>query len=266
MKGNRTMASHNKVWADFSDKMREDTLNDDDFTEETKVFLAHLLSGRAAAHRREKFLAAPFEVYQTEAKISVLIHCLDDDYRFDFVLREEKWKLAFVECITLPVADIGVLPYEDFLALPDKEAWIRKEKDISKTVYIYNKFKESLGWEEAIKIFLDGYGECICARSWVPFYSDRLSYIAYAAWVENRINGEKVIVEVFNEEESCIRFCQHIWRRMYTVTGHLQDMIEYSEYMRLFEAIWMDRASASGWALRFEYLQEDTILHFRRIE
>ena len=56
------MASHNKLWADFSDKMREDTLNDDDFTEETKVFLAHLLSGRAAAHRREKFLAAPFEV------------------------------------------------------------------------------------------------------------------------------------------------------------------------------------------------------------
>ena len=194
----------NIVWTDFCDKMSKDELRDCDFTNEMHKLLSPLLCGSATAQRRDKFLSSSFEIYENDSKISVLIHCTDDEYRFDFIQDEEKWKLAFIECITLPVSDINILPYKDFTELQDKEIAIRREKDISKTIFVYNKFKEILGQENAVKIFLDGQGEFICARSWVPFYSDGLSYIAYAAWTENRINGEKVIIERFDEEECCL--------------------------------------------------------------
>lgn len=254
------------VWNSFRDKMRKDELCDCDFTKEMQQLLSPLLCGSAATQRRNKFISSPFETYKNGSKISILVHCSDDDYRFDFVESETRWKLAFIECISLPVSDIKSLPYIDFAELPDKEIAIRKEKDISRTIFMYNKFKEMLGQEEATKIFMDGQGEFICARSWVPFYSDNLSYIAYAAWMENRINGERVIIERFDEEECCLKLCQHTWRKLYVVTGHLQNMIEYNEYMHLFEEIWKDRASASGWMLQFEYLPEDTILRFSRKE
>ena len=50
-------------------------------------------------------------------------------------------------------------------------------------------------------MFYDGDGEYICARSWVPFYSDGLSFIAYFAWYECRINGENVAIQEFCESK-----------------------------------------------------------------
>jgi hypothetical protein len=59
--------------------------------------------------------------------------------------------------------------------------------------------KELLGRDEAIRNFMDGNGEKLCARSWVPYYDERLAYIAYAAWIENRINGEDVTITEFSQ-------------------------------------------------------------------
>jgi hypothetical protein len=67
--------------------------------------------------------------------------------------------LAFIECITLPVSNINTLPYFDFIPLCEKETLIRHEKEISKNIYLYLKFKELFGRDEAIKIFMDGNGE-----------------------------------------------------------------------------------------------------------
>lgn len=94
-------------------------------------------------------------------RISDVLHCADDDYRFDFLPDGMLWKLAFVECITLPVYDLNTFPYTEFALLDKKELHIRREK--------------------ALACVSDGKGEYICARSWVPFYSDGLSYIAYSA-------------------------------------------------------------------------------------
>lgn len=258
------MTNGNAVWNEFCNKMRRDELSRDDFTDEMQMLLYSLLCGTAAAQRRNKFISSSYEVYETSEKISIVVRCADDEYRFDFIRSETKWKLAFVECITLPISNIKSLPYESFTELSDKETSIRREKEISRLIFMYHKFKELLGQEQAVKMFLDGKGEYICARSWVPFYSERLSYIAYAAWIENRINGEKIFIEKFDESVCCLKFSQHIWRKMYAMTGHLQNMIEYDEYMYLFEEIWRDRANASGWRVEFEYSQEDTVLIFKK--
>jgi hypothetical protein len=142
---------------------------------------------------------------------------------------------------------------------------IRREKEISKTVYYYNKFKELLDAEAAVGIFLDGYGESVGARSWVPFYNDSMAFIVYSAWIENRINGERVVLEAFHETRSVIRFKDHIWLSMYRMTGHLRTQISYDEYIGLYEAIWRDRAEKSGWTVSFAYEGEDTVLTFEKL-
>lgn len=260
------MAVHfsGSVWDAFRMKMKEDALGVEDFTEEMRGMLSVFLCGDGARGRREKFCSAPYEIHSYEEKACVFLRAADDTYRFDFLLQAGKWKLAFIECVTLPVSDIDAhaLPYAAYTALPQKEAEIRAEKEISRMIFWYDTLKELKGKAEAVSRFCDGAGECLCARSWVPFYKEKLAYIAYAAWMENRIYGEDVRIERFEESGCQLRFCGHLWRRIYANTGHLCNSIAYSEYMELFEAIWTDRAKASGWNVRFLYEQGDTVLVF----
>lgn len=253
-----------KIWIEFCNKMRQGKLCENDFVDETRLFLFPLLCGTNASQRRERFLESPYEVFGNGTKWSVLLHCSDDDYRFDFLLIEKQWKLSFIECITLPISDISDLPYVDFKTLPEKETDIRCEKEISKQIFLYNQFKKLIGQQKAMEMFYDGAGEALCARSWVPFYSDQLTYIAYFAWMQNRIYGEKVEIVKFDEQSCCLRFCQHLWRKMYIITTHLQKMINYEEYISLFESIWRNRASECGWSLQFIYHGEDTELVFSK--
>ena len=46
--------------------------------------------------------------------------------------------------------------------------------------------------------------------------------------------------------------------------GHLKPLIEYSEYMKLFESIWENRAESAGWEIAFVYKDEYTCLIFDR--
>jgi hypothetical protein len=250
------------IWASFRNKLIDDSLCEEDFTDETRFFFKSFLSGSESLYRRTKYLSASAQYFDTETKAIVLLNCPDDNYRLDFIKKDGGYSLAFIECITLPVSDINTLPYNDFIPLPEKETHIRREKDISKTIWLYLKLKELLDRNEAIKIFMDGNGENIGARSWVPFYNERLAYIAYAAWIEKRINGEDVAIMQFSDNRSVLYFKNHIWRKMYTMTGHLKTQIGFDEYMWFFEEIWRDRARASGWTVEITYEGEDTMLTF----
>lgn len=252
------------IWREFRDKLKRDTLTASDFTAEMRVYLQPLLCGEHAAQRRRKYLDSPYDIYEGVDKISVVSHCADDDYRFDFLSDRISWQLAFIECITLPVSDMNVFPYSGFRPLDKKELQIRREKEISQLVHFYLKFRELAGREKALACFYDGQGEFLCARSWVPFYRDRLAYIAYCAWYECRINGENVEVKEFQEGRCEVVIHHHIWRNMYFIATHLGPLIDYSEYMELYEAIWRNRAACAGWNIEFVYTEEDTALIFNR--
>lgn len=251
-----------RTWMEFCNKMRADVLNDDDFTDEMRIFLRSFLCGFDAAQRRNKFLVSPYDIYENDTRCSVIVHCPDDDYRFDFFLMKNKWILSFIECITLPVSDLSVVPYTAFQRLPKKEAEIRREKEVSKLIYFYNQFKELVGQQKAMEMLFDGAGEFLGAKSWVPFFDESLSYIAYAAWMENCIYGEQTEIVNFNEQCCRLLFHKHIWRRLYTMTGHIKKMIDYEEYMDIFESIWKNRAFESGWELQVNYKGEDTEMVF----
>ncbi len=176
----------------------------------------------------------------------------------------DKWKLSFIECITLPVSDLSVMPYTAFQRLPVKETEIRREKEISKLIYFYDQFRKLVGRQKAMEILFDGAGEFLCAKSWVPFFDETLSYIAYAAWIENCIYGEQVEIVSFSEQCCRLLFHKHIWRKLYTMTGHIRKMIDYEEYIDIFESIWKNRAFESGWELQVNYRDEDTELVFTK--
>lgn len=256
------MDTEKRQWKEFREKLKQDLLTEFDFTVEMGVYLRPLLCGEAAESRRRKFLEAPYDIYEGTERVSVVLHCMDDDYRFDFLPEGVTWKLAFIECITLPVSDINVFPYTEFASLGEKELHIRREKEITQYVYFYLKLKELAGKEKALACMFDGKGEYICARSWVPFYSGRLSFIAYSAWYECRINGENVVIREFQESKCEVVIYNHIWRSMYFTTGHLKSVIEFSEYMELYESVWKDRAVSAGWIIKFVYQDEYTSLIF----
>lgn len=254
--------NHIDIWDEFQEKLRYDALTESDFTEEMHTYLKPLLCGEHSEPRRQKFLDSPYDILEGVDKISVISHCPDDDYRFDFFTDGSSWRLAFIECITLPVFDMEVFPYSKFNPLDKKELHIRREKEITRLVYFYLKFKELAGKDKALNYISDGKGEYICARSWVPFYSGRLSFVAYSAWYECRINGENVIIQEFQEDKCQVTIHDHIWRNMYYTVGHLKPVIEYSEYMEVFESIWRDRATSAGWNIEFDYTDKDTSLVF----
>ena len=253
------------IWNEFRNKLKYDILKESDFTAEMRAFLQPLLCGECSAARRRKFLEAPYDVYENDGGISVVLHCPDDDYRLDFSCDGFSWRLAFMECITLPVSGMEAVPYSEFVPLGKKEVFIRREKEISRLVHFYLKFKELVSKEKALTMFYDGKGEYLCARSWVPFYNDELSYIAYSAWYESRINGETVVVQEFQKNRCVMIIYDHIWRKVYFTARHLTPIIEYAEYMELFESVWRDRAENAGWKIDFDYKGECTTLIFHRI-
>ena len=124
------------------------------------------------------------------------------------------------------------------------------------------RFKSLLGKEEAVRQFLDGDGELLAARSWVPFYSDGLALVAYLAWMENRLNGERTAITLFTETRGELWFYGQLQRRIYALSGHLKQQIDADEYRELIEAVWRDRARAGGWQLECRYEEEDTALVF----
>ena len=73
------------------------------------------------------------------------------------------------------------------------------EKRITQLIYFYNQLKKFIAKKEAIKSILDGAGEVLAAKTWVPYYSTDKAFIAYISWYENRINGENVKIESFTD-------------------------------------------------------------------
>lgn len=71
-------------------------------------------------------------------------------------------------------------------------------------------------------------------------------------------------VREFQEGRCEVVIHHHIWRNIYFIATHLRPIIEYSEYMELYEAIWRDRATCAGWNIEFVYTEEDTALIFNR--
>jgi hypothetical protein len=254
--------STQQIWKEFIKKLQSDSLTEDDFTSDNKSFLMYYLIGDNREFRRDKIIDANVCFEMGETKHIVTANCDDGLYRFDFISNGSGWELCFIECITIPIKSIDKVPFNNFPVMTEHEIWVRAEKTISRIVYLYNKLKECFDREKALEWFLDGAGEFIAAKSWIPFFEDKKAFIAYMAWCESRINGEITSIESFNNSKCIIRLKDHLWFKVYNCASHLKSLISEKEFKELFEYIWIDRGKQSGWSVDFEYIGMDTVIIF----
>jgi len=252
-----------QIWNEFKIKLHDDNFISDDFNDEVCQSLMSLLSGEDRKPFRERILNANVRFCIGEQKYIVFFNHDDDLYRLDFVGNAGDWKLLFIECITIPIEKIESLPFDNFLPLKEiDENWIREERRISTMIHWYNFTKNVFGIEKALEHFRIGAGEFLAARAWVPYFSDKKAFIVYISWYESRVNGEKVSIEKFSDDECIIKYNEPIWFRMYNVATHLKFQIPFEEYKNLYEFIWQDRAKCSGWKIEINYENNSTILKF----
>ncbi|MDR0288123.1 MAG: hypothetical protein LBI03_10540, partial [Clostridiales bacterium] len=119
-----------------------------------------------------------------------------------------------------------------------------------------------IGKQDALNWFKDGEGERTGVPSWMPYFTKRKAFIAYTAWIQNRLYGEDVYITKFSEEYSELLFKNSSWLFLYKVAVHLKQMISRDEYIELFETIWKDRALWNEYNANFSYENEDILISF----
>ena len=132
------------------------------------------------------------------------------------------------------------------------------EQVITEKVYFYLRLKEEKGKEEALTWFRNGQGYKLNVEAWMPYFTLRKSFVVFAAWVENRYWGQKMVIEALSDARSVLVFKDHEMLRLYDVAGHLRPKISLEEYKELFEDQWRDRARWAGWDVQFAYDGYDT--------
>ena len=252
-----------QIWGEFEVKLQNDSFNLDDFNDELRPNLMYLLCGENRKEFRDRILNANVRFSMGEQRYIVSFDHDGDSYRLDFVGNADNWKLLFIECITIPIAKIEMLPFDDFPPLKEiDENWIREERRISTMINWYNFIKNTSGIEKALEHFRIGAGEVLAAKAWVPYFSDKKAFIVYISWYESRVIGEKVTIEKFSDDECIVKYTDPIWFKMYNVATHLRLQIPFDEYKQLYEYIWHDRAKCSGWKIEINHENNITILKF----
>ena len=62
---------------------------------------------------------------------------------------------------------------------------------------------------------------------------------------QSRLHGNAVTLEELGDARAVVTM-DCIYLRLYTQTAHLRRLVSREDYVRIFETIWNDRASAGG--------------------
>ena len=253
-----------QILVDFQDKIKQNSLTTDDFLSDDLFPMFHNSYSNTFIKRIADCANPIFE--QGEDKFIYHIP-LDDGWevRLDFIFENEKYILANLDSYTLPLKKVDCLPFNSYPPLPERESIMRQEYAVTRTVDYYVRLKEIIGKQEALNWFKDGKGEHTGVPAWMPYFTKRKAFIAYTAWIQNRLYGEDIYITKFTEEHSELLFKNSSCLFLYKVAGHLKHMIPYDEYIELFETIWKDRAIFNGYTASFAYENEDITISFTLI-
>jgi hypothetical protein len=183
---------------------------------------------------------------------------------FSFLSPGDRWYFQHLESIVLRLDRIGPPPVSAFPDLPEeRKAWMRDEIQISMDIAHYVTLAREKGQEAALRWFRDGAGYALAARTWVPFVPPERAFILYLCWEQANLRGEKVTLEELSHAEARVRIVPR-WFELYRRTTHLRTVISESDYHRLFETIWRDRATHAGWNLDITYDGDSCVFRFGR--
>jgi len=191
------------------------------------------------------------------------------EYCFTVLQEGSRWYFQHLEAINIRMDKVGALPASTFPDVPEEtKAHIREETRWSREVRVFNFLAKEKGKDSAFDFFRDGNGYFLAARVWVPFVEPSRAFILYLCWEQANLIGNEVILEKLADREALVRM-QTYFFRLYKVSAHLSQQIPFEDYRSIFETIWQDRARASGWMLRIEYVDktypaEECVFSFTR--
>lgn len=254
-----------EILTQFQDKIKGNLLTENDFVD--KSFFT-MFYDKYSDPFIKKIADCMNPVYEQGEDKYIYHISLNDEWevRIDFIYKDNVYKLAHLDSYTLPLKKIDRLPFTNFESLPfEIEAKMREEYRITKIVNDFIRLKNIIGKEEALNWFKDGQSEKTGVPAWMPYFTKRKAFIAYSAWMQDRLYGENVSIREFTETHSELFFKECIWIFLYKVASHLKCMISYDEYIEIFETIWKDRAVCNGYQVDILYSDCDVLMTFTAI-
>lgn len=242
----------NEIFEEFQQKILTHSLSEQDFVDRS---LFNLFRDQCMAPLIARIAECSSALFvQGEDKYIFHIPLGDEwEVRVDFVREDNAYKLVFLDSYTIPLTCVDALPFHDFTPMPKWENRMREEYRITRIIHDYVRLIDIIGKNEAINWFKDGQGEKSGVIAWMPYFTKRKAFVAYTAWMQNRIFGEDIYIMRFSEEESELFFRNSNWLYLYQTATHIKQMITYEAYIELFESIWQDRAAQNDLHAVFSY-------------
>lgn len=259
-----------QVWTEFTRRLATGKFGEEDCEPIRGTCFGLFITEDHHATWREQIAGTPPPAY--EFGEDKLIFFMDEgtpkEVRFDFIERDNRWLLYFIDAVTIPIKSIDQLPYDEFPPPRSGESdrdfglW---EDYISFKLKVYQRVKEEKGREEALSWLADGFGKRVAASAWWPYFTPSRAFVVSSAWIESRHYGQDVAIEEFGDARCVLLFRDHIWFRMYEMATQFRGQLDRQEYTDIFEFVWMDRASHSGWSASFSYEGRETRVLFTRV-
>jgi hypothetical protein len=175
------------------------------------------------------------------------------DFCFTFLKEEDRWFYRHMENIFIRLDQTPDPPTSQFPDITNEmKAWQREEIYWSKIVYFYTVLSQEKGKEYFLNLMKDGMGYCMMAKTWVPFVLPQKAFILYLCWDQSRLRGNQVSLEKLTDQEALVKL-QPTFFSLFKRTGHIKQQISFTDYRKLYETIWQDRAFHAGWNLEIRY-------------
>ena len=185
-------------------------------------------------------------------------------YCFTFLAEGEDWYFRHLEGITIRLDKIAKLPTSEFPDLAEeKKTWLRQEVYWSEQVRLFNFLVEEKGKNFAFSWFADGKGYLLAAKAQVPFLAPEKAFILFLCWEQSRLNGSSIKLEKLDDQEAIVRM-KAIYFQLYEITAHLREQIPFTDYRKIFETKWQDRANKAGWDLNISYEDGECVFYLIR--
>ena len=249
------------VWEEFVHKLRNDTLSEVDCRPiEGQYHGLYVLRPEFEEAKKSLFdmPTPPWEWGEDRLIFNVVNPpAITRNTRFDFIVDDERWRIYWVEQMTLPIKKVAPLPFDDFPALDTiAEGFALADVYYTQKALMFVRLKKSEGIDAALSFFEDNVGSN--SGAWLPYFREPKALVVALCWVETRLNHERVSIESFSDTECIVRYHGHVWFRHYKASTHMRTIISEDDHRRLFEHVWRHRASQGRWTTRFEYEGEDT--------
>lgn len=258
-----------RIWREFIQLLREGQLPADRIrphpelgSEFTQSLAGYLDSVRTQA-APEDWTAEP-EVVRVGERIQYIVPWSTGSqkvsYCFSFVIEDSQWYFQHLEAIFIRLDKISQLPVSDFPDVSEAQKnWAREEIYWSFVVTsVYLPVAREKGQEYALSMLKDGAGYVVGAKTWVPFAPPHKAFILYLCWEQSRLRGNGVTLMKLDDAGAVVTLSTHFFA-VYSAAAHLKPKISLSDYRRIFETIWKDRASSAGWDLDIQYTGTYTV-------